>query len=68
MLRVCRGWQTAVQLSRALPANLHTSAPAPSIQLNMPSLSPTMADGTIVKWLKVSASSFRNYFTNLVYT
>ena len=46
MLRVCRlGWQ--------LGRHLHTSPSAPAIQLLMPSLSPTMEEGTIVKWLKV---------------
>ena len=54
MLRVCRGWQSALQLSRTLvPATFHTSSSSPAIQLKMPSLSPTMEEGTIVKWLKV---------------
>lgn len=55
MLRVCKGWQSTLQMSRTLLfANLHTSSPAPVLQLKMPSLSPTMAEGTIVKWLKVN--------------
>ena len=32
---------------------LHVSRVAMAIQLKMPSLSPTMEEGTIVKWLKV---------------
>jgi len=53
MLRVCRGCQSGYQLGRSiLAANLNTSAATLSIQLKMPSLSPTMSEGTIVKWLK----------------
>ena len=32
---------------------LHTAPVLSAIQLNMPSLSPTMEEGTIVKWHKV---------------
>ena len=32
---------------------LSTSARVCAVQLKMPSLSPTMSEGTIVKWLKV---------------
>ena len=32
---------------------LHVSRLAAAIQLKMPSLSPTMEEGTIVKWFKV---------------
>jgi len=35
-----------------LPATFHTSTCSPAVQLKMPSLSPTMEEGTIVKWLK----------------
>ena len=34
--------------------SLHVSQYAASIQLKMPSLSPTMEEGTIVKWAKVN--------------
>lgn len=33
---------------------LHTSGMVAAVQLKMPSLSPTMEEGTIVKWYKVS--------------
>jgi len=62
MLRVCRSWPCAKQLSRGfLPAaanNLHTSTVTSAIQLKMPSLSPTMTEGTIVKWLKKEGENF----------
>ena len=32
---------------------LHMSRVAAAIQIKMPSLSPTMEEGTIVKWMKV---------------
>ena len=36
---------------------LSTSARVCAVQLKMPSLSPTMSEGTIVKWLKVGPVS-----------
>ena len=36
---------------------LGTSSPLSAIQLKMPSLSPTMEEGTIVKWHKVRGGS-----------
>jgi len=60
MLRACQRCQqpAAAALRRqALPAtqkvsSLHTSAVSAAVQIKMPSLSPTMEEGTIVKWLK----------------
>jgi len=53
MLGVCRGWQKALHLGRTvLPANIHSCPALSAIHLKMPSLSPTMTEGTIVKWLK----------------
>jgi len=50
---MCKGWQNAMHLGKSiLPKNIHTSAACLSVQLKMPSLSPTMSEGTIVKWLK----------------
>ena len=58
MLRMCRNGPCAAHLKRAFfPANLHTSRVTSAIQLKMPSLSPTMTEGTIVKWLKVQYCS-----------
>ena len=36
--------------------SLHVSRLAMALQLKMPSLSPTMEEGTIVKWTKVELS------------
>jgi len=62
MLRMCRNGPCAAHfahLARAFfPANLHTSRVTSAIQLKMPSLSPTMTEGTIVKWLKNEGESF----------
>jgi len=53
MLGVCRGWQKALHLGKTvLPANFHSCPALSAIHLKMPSLSPTMTEGTIVKWLK----------------
>ena len=62
LLRACQRCQqpAATALRRqALPAtqkvsSLHTSAVSAAVQIKMPSLSPTMEEGTIVKWLKVN--------------
>ena len=61
LLRACQRCQqpaTAVLRRQALAAaassNLHTSAVNSAVQIKMPSLSPTMEEGTIVKWLKVN--------------
>ena len=47
--------------------SLHVSSYASSIQLKMPSLSPTMEEGTIVKWSKVFSfySSLGSPFASL---
>ena len=42
-----------VTRARQLSRNLHVSRLARAVQLKMPSLSPTMEEGTIVKWTKV---------------
>ena len=41
--------------------SLHLTQYAASIQLKMPSLSPTMEEGTIVKWAKVQYKISINY-------
>ena len=46
--RVSRAQQTT--------RSLHVSRLAMAVQLKMPSLSPTMEEGTIVKWTKVEFS------------
>ena len=46
MPRVC-------QVSHVLNRSLHVSRLAAAINLKMPSLSPTMEEGQIVKWAKV---------------
>ena len=40
-------------LAPSYSRSLHTTPVLSAIQLNMPSLSPTMEEGTIVKWHKV---------------
>ena len=45
-----------VTRARQLSRNLHVSRLARAVQLKMPSLSPTMEEGTIVKWTKVEYS------------
>jgi hypothetical protein len=42
-----------LRLVRLGSRHLSTTARAYAVQLKMPSLSPTMSEGTIVKWLKV---------------
>jgi hypothetical protein len=49
MFRAVRLGQTALLGCR----HLSTTARVCAVQLKMPSLSPTMSEGTIVKWLKV---------------
>ena len=58
MLRSCQRWQplwrqAAASVPGSAAANIHTSHVVQAVQLKMPSLSPTMTEGTIVKWLKV---------------
>jgi len=57
MLRSCQRWQplwrqAAASVPGSAAANIHTSHVVQAVQLKMPSLSPTMTEGTIVKWLK----------------
>jgi pyruvate dehydrogenase complex dihydrolipoamide acetyltransferase long form len=57
LLRACQRCQqpaaAALRRQTATAVNsLHTSAVSAAVQLKMPSLSPTMEEGTIVKWLK----------------
>jgi hypothetical protein len=51
MFRAVRLGQTAALLG--CRRHLSTTARVCAVQLKMPSLSPTMSEGTIVKWLKV---------------
>ena len=44
-------------VSHVSSRTLHVSRLAAAIQLKMPSLSPTMEEGTIVKWFKVCVFS-----------
>ena len=44
-------------VSHVSSRTLHVSRMAAAIQLKMPSLSPTMEEGTIVKWAKVRVFS-----------
>ena len=48
------GLTRAVTCSRSL----HVSRLARAVQVKMPSLSPTMEEGTIVKWTKVECSKY----------
>ena len=45
-------------VSHVSSRTLHVSRLAAAIQLKMPSLSPTMEEGTIVKWAKVGLMSY----------
>eukprot|EP00092_Neocalanus_flemingeri_P010305 GFUD01011102.1.p1 GENE.GFUD01011102.1~~GFUD01011102.1.p1 ORF type:complete len:584 (-),score=260.59 GFUD01011102.1:165-1916(-) len=45
------------QVGRVVTRALHVSRVATAIELKMPSLSPTMEEGTIVKWLKAEGES-----------
>ena len=47
-------WPRVSHVSQLHARALHVSRKAAAIQLKMPSLSPTMEEGTIVKWAKVT--------------
>lgn len=66
MIRAISARNSALSLFRSAsavvagnnPKYLHSGDPRCSSELKMPSLSPTMTEGTIVKWSKAEGESF----------